>query len=395
MHISDGVLPAEVWGTGLALTAGALWVSVRRFDERLVPQIAVMTSLFFVAASIPLPLGFTSVHLLLVGLMGIVLGWLSIPALLVALFLQFVLLGTVGGITTLGVNTLTMGAGALVSRWVFQALRRGGKTVVCPQAFVASLVGVTCSGVAFMGVMATAGKDIESVARWVFLAHLPVMVLDGLVTQAAVSFLARVKPEMIPDSNATGLGRRPSDRQQASGPAGRITGCGILLGLVLPLAILIPVPCEGHGLDILARTDGRRVKVEAFFLDGAPARGATVTVRTVPEGDPDSGQSRIVAEGVTDREGLFYFRPQRLEDLEIVVEDEGGHRRSRVVSGGKLAALFSGEQPEELLADSEGGTRGAGPLWLRLLLGVMAIVGLALLTRRLVRGGRIRHAPGD
>lgn len=391
MHISDGVLPAEVWGAGLALTAGAVWVSVRRFDERMVPQIAVMTSLFFVASSIPLPLGFTSVHLLLVGLMGIVLGWLSFPALLVALFLQFVLLGTVGGITTLGVNTLTMGVGALVSRWVFQALRRSGRTTVCPHAFVASLLGVTCSGVAFIGVMATGGKDIESVARWVFLAHVPVLVLDGLVTQAAVSFLARVKPEMIPGSQAAGSPDNRPDPQHASVPEGRITGRGILLGLTLPVMLLVPGPCEGHGLDILARVNGTRVKVEAFFLDGAPARGATITVRSVPERDDEAGESLIVAEGVTDREGLFYFRPPEARDLEIIVEDEGGHRRSRVVSAGKLGLLFSGEDaeiPPEPPVDSEGGTQTPrGPLWPRLLLGVVAISGLALLMRWLARGG--------
>ena len=57
---------------------------------------------------------FSSAHLILNGLLGVVLGWAAFPVIFVALLLQAVLF-QFGGFTVLGVNTATMGLGALAA----------------------------------------------------------------------------------------------------------------------------------------------------------------------------------------------------------------------------------------------------------------------------------------
>jgi cobalt/nickel transport system permease protein len=201
MHISDGVLPPALWLGGYVVAGASVAAVLRRFDERRLPQVAVLTSLFFVCSLIHVPLAGTSVHLLLTGLLGIVLGWLSVPALLVALFFQAVLLGH-GGLTTIGVNTVTMGAGALTSHWMFVGLSSGRRSRPQPltisiAAFSATFAGVVVSGSLFVGVLAMGGSSLGTVAGIVIIPYLAVGVLDGLVTASAVVFLLRVKPELL------------------------------------------------------------------------------------------------------------------------------------------------------------------------------------------------------
>src|SRR5215470_13163727 len=104
VHISDGVLAVPWLGGGFALAAllvviGALYVR----DEE-IPRIALLTAAFFVASLLHIRVGPTSVHLLLNGLVGAVLGRRAPLAILVGLFLQVALIGH-GGFLTLGVNT--------------------------------------------------------------------------------------------------------------------------------------------------------------------------------------------------------------------------------------------------------------------------------------------------
>ena len=63
-----------------------------------------MTAAFFVASLIHVSIGPTSVHLLLNGLLGVIVGRRAPLAVLLGLTLQAVLFGH-GGFTTIGVNT--------------------------------------------------------------------------------------------------------------------------------------------------------------------------------------------------------------------------------------------------------------------------------------------------
>src|SRR5262245_32690473 len=146
MHISDGILPGWEWGAGLVITGAATGLVLRRFDERRIPQVAVLSSLFFVASSIRVPVGPGSMHLVLNGLLGVVLGWDAILAVLLSLFLQAILLAH-GGLTAIGVNTVTMAGGAVAAHYAFR-LRRvlgPGERLAWAFGLLAGAVGLLVS----------------------------------------------------------------------------------------------------------------------------------------------------------------------------------------------------------------------------------------------------------
>jgi len=192
--VLDGYVPTWVVATGFAgagvLTAATLPALARASA----PRVAMLTSAFFVSSlALKLPVGPTSVHLSLLGLVGVVLGRAAFPAILVGLVLQLLLFQH-GGVTTLGVNACVMGLGALSAAACYQLPRPRRPGL---RAGLAAAVG-TCVALALYGcVLLTAGRALEAVA-WATLGfHAPVIVLEALVTASAVSFLDRVQPELV------------------------------------------------------------------------------------------------------------------------------------------------------------------------------------------------------
>ena len=79
VHISDSVL-SWPWQLGGFLGALVLLcLALVRVREEEIPRIGLLTAAFFVASSIHIRLGPTSVHLLLVGLLGAILGRRALP----------------------------------------------------------------------------------------------------------------------------------------------------------------------------------------------------------------------------------------------------------------------------------------------------------------------------
>jgi cobalt/nickel transport system permease protein len=177
--------------------AAGVGVGLRTLDYERVPRVAMLSAAFFVASLIHVPVGPASVHLVLNGLVGLILGWAAFPALLIALGLQAVLFGY-GGLTVLGVNTVVMGAPALCcyllfSRW----LRAGGKGVAFGLGFAAGMVGILGGCLLLAAALVTTGKEFGSVAELVVVAHLPVALVEGLITGSVVVFLRKVRPELL------------------------------------------------------------------------------------------------------------------------------------------------------------------------------------------------------
>ena len=166
-------------------------------DYDKVPEVAVFASAFFVASLIHVPLGPSSVHLILNGLMGLVLGWAAFPAILVALLLQAVLF-QFGGLTTLGVNTVTMGLPAIVCYWLFHKAALSAKPWVSTAAtFLCGAGGVFLGAVLVALALVTTGEAFLPAAKLIIIAHIPVMMIEGIITTICVRFLRRVKPEIL------------------------------------------------------------------------------------------------------------------------------------------------------------------------------------------------------
>ena len=375
MHVSDGVLPPAVWLGGMAATAFSVGLSLRRFEERAVPRLAVLTSLFFVASLIHVPLGLTSVHLMLNGLLGIVLGALSLPAVLVALFFQAVFLGH-GGLTTLGVNTMVLGSGALAARYVFMAARGAGRGPrrAAVSAFAATLAAVLVSGAAFFAVMALGGESLARVAAVTLLPHAIVAVADGAVAASAVGFLVRVKPELLPG------GSRAAPVVPARSPAA-IWGMAAVVGLACAFA---PRDALAHSLRATARSEDGSVTVLVFFSDHEPAAEARVRVTL------SDGSGGAVASGVTDIEGKFRFPCTRSADMVASIDDGAGHHVELAIPAA-LCRTGPGITTSREVHSEEPILGWIGNTWARVAAGIGAIVlvsVLAIIISRATRHGR-------
>lgn len=205
MHISEGILSAPVLLGGAALGAGGVALGLRRMDYEKIPEVAVMTSAFFVATLVRVPVGPGSVHLTLNGLLGLLLGWMSFPAILVALGLQAVLF-QFGGLTTLGVNTLNMAAPAVAVYYLLRPFMRSEKRLaVAAAGFMAGALAVLGAAALIAVSLVTTGEEFSPVAKTLFAVNLPAAVVEGVVTASIVAFLKRVKPEILNNTN-TGPG---------------------------------------------------------------------------------------------------------------------------------------------------------------------------------------------
>ncbi len=209
MHISDGVLPISVTiGGYVAGAALAAW-SARRTHSDELPKLAVVTAAFFVASLIHVPFGPTSVHLIIPGLTGALLGPAAFLSIGLGLLLQS-LLFQFGGLTALGANALMMGLPALACGWFFQKFKGQTRTRQAVIGGVAGVAGTILAAVILALLLATGGEDFFGVAKIALAAHIPVILIEGGISAFTVGFLARVKPALL----------QPSFVHLAKGPNG-------------------------------------------------------------------------------------------------------------------------------------------------------------------------------
>jgi len=196
VHIADGVLPIGVAaGCGVASLALTAW-SVRQTESDDLPKVAVVTAAFFVASLVHVPMPPTSVHLLIPGLVGVLLGRSAFLAIMLGLLLQS-LLFSFGGLTALGANGLMMGVPALFCGLLFRRLRGSTRKRNMIAAGCAGGLGTLLAASILALLLATGGEDFFAVITLALLAHLPVFVVEALVSAFTVSFLFRVKPELL------------------------------------------------------------------------------------------------------------------------------------------------------------------------------------------------------
>lgn len=289
VHIAEGVLAGSWLLVGFVLAGGLALRGAARIRDEEIPRVALLAAVFFVASSIHIRVGPTSVHLLGNGLLGAVLGWRAALAIPLGLFLQAALIGH-GAYSTLGVNTCVLVLPALLAGILFEQLRRvawaarprlrAGVVGVCAAVWLISLIYSTAllgGGAVWAGALSDLGPaawllvhpltltvvallagaavwlerrlghpaefplgllvgvvtvlltlglntvalamlgaaDWHAVALLVFVAHLPVALVEGTVLGFVVSFLARVQPQLFGPHSPRAL-RQAGHRPQAA-----------------------------------------------------------------------------------------------------------------------------------------------------------------------------------
>lgn len=210
MHLPDGILPAGVCLAGygaaaLGCAASLAVIRTRPDPHREVPKASIFTAAFFVASWIHVPVPPTSVHLVLTGLLGAVLGPYAMLAVTIGLFFQAVVFQH-GGLTTLGVNATLMGFPAMAVGALFRAMRpawQRRRALATLAGFAAGAVGILLSAAGFAVVLVTAvpaGLDPSlrnAGITALTVGHLPLALVEGVFTALVVLFLRSVQPELL------------------------------------------------------------------------------------------------------------------------------------------------------------------------------------------------------
>ena len=139
-------------------------------------------------------MGPSSVHLLLTGILGLVLGWAAFPAILVGLLLQAIFF-QYGGIVVLGVNTLNMACPAVLCALICRPfLSTRSKNLL---AFMCGFGAVLLSGTFTAASLALTDGGFLQTASLLLVAHLPVAFIEGILSVFILSFIFRVQPEIL------------------------------------------------------------------------------------------------------------------------------------------------------------------------------------------------------
>jgi cobalt/nickel transport system permease protein len=201
VHISDGVLPLAMLAAGFLFTLILLVFSMRNIRIEEIPKVSLITAALFVASLVHFPIGPTSVHLIMNGLAGILLGRRAFIGVFVALTLQAVFFQH-GGLSVLGVNAFNIGVPALLAWQLFEK-RRGLESPHLEAVFgaLAGGLAVLTSVLLVSLELLALGEAFNEISLLVIGAHLPVIIIEALVVGAAAGFLLKVKPEMLADSS--------------------------------------------------------------------------------------------------------------------------------------------------------------------------------------------------
>ncbi len=202
MHISEGYLSAPVLISGAALAAAGTAIGLKKLDYEQIAQAGILAAAFFVASLVHVPIGPSNAHLIMNGIIGLLLGWGAFPVILTALLLQAVFF-QYGGITTLGVNTMIMAAPAVIVHYAC-------KPWICRAGWTGTTAAFSCGagavGLAAIFMAASlwyTDEKFVAVAGTAILIHLPVMMIEGVIAAICITFLAKVKPELLPIGCAT------------------------------------------------------------------------------------------------------------------------------------------------------------------------------------------------
>ncbi len=196
MHISEGVLTIPALVGGGIITAAGTMIGLKKIDYDQVMTIGLFSSAFFIATFIHVPMGPSSVHLVLNGLLGLILGWAAFPAILAALFLQAVLF-QYGGIIVLGANTAIICVPAVFFGLLLKPFLQADGRKRLLASFGAGFFSVLGSSLFMAGSLIFSNEGFQTASYLLVLWNLPIAILEGIITMFTVSFLARVQPEIL------------------------------------------------------------------------------------------------------------------------------------------------------------------------------------------------------
>jgi len=213
LHIPDGFLNLPISLVFWALTVVLLAIAVRRTEgalgERQIPLMGIMAAFIFAGQMINFPVaGGTSGHLLGGALAAIVLGpWAGIVVMASVIGLQALLFQD-GGLLAMGANIFNMGVlTALVGYGLYRmAIRRGRRTRLVVAGVGAWLSVMAAALVTSLQLWLSGTVALQIVMPAMLGVHALIGVGEALITVAALSFIARTRPDLLDEAAVASRG---------------------------------------------------------------------------------------------------------------------------------------------------------------------------------------------
>ena len=224
MHIADGILPAGISVAADALAIALVYAGGRNLESKEIPRMGIFAAALFIVSLIHFPLAGTSIHLGLYGFAGMLFGIRAIPIIFVNLLFQSLIFQH-GGLVSIGINTLTMGSGALLSAVIWQwvkiprgagglnaeALPEDASTIYSHgnhekyinknslkhqvKSFVCGFLGILVPAVliSLIFILSDYGKGMI----FMISIYFPAAVIEGVLTLFIYNFFMKAKPEIF------------------------------------------------------------------------------------------------------------------------------------------------------------------------------------------------------
>ncbi len=190
MHISDGIISTPVCIAANVAAAGLIFISGRNAKPEEIPKMGMTGAALFVVSLIHFPLGGTSLHLGLFGIAGIILGKRSFPVVFTALLFQSLIFQH-GGLLSLGINSLNMGAGA----WAAWLIWKISPLPEYARALMAGFAGIIIPAALMILEFRISGYG--SGILMLFLVYIAAAIIEGAISLSVIKFFRKVQPDII------------------------------------------------------------------------------------------------------------------------------------------------------------------------------------------------------
>lgn len=195
MHISDGVLSLEVTAVVSTISLIALAKAIKDLKNEDISLTSAASALFFIASFIHIPFGVTQIHLILLGVIGILISWSSFVAIFVALLLQALLLGY-GGVVSVGVNLFIMGTPAVLVYLIYNMniIQKLNDKV---KFFMVGFLGAFFATLFLTAILYFSKEEYNYAALTVFSVNIIPMVIEGIISMFLLLFIQKVYPKIL------------------------------------------------------------------------------------------------------------------------------------------------------------------------------------------------------
>ena len=190
MHIADGIIHPGISAAAAAASVGLVYLSGRKAPLEEIPKMGLTGAALFVASLIHIPFAGTSVHPGLYGIAGILLGKRAFPVIFSVLLFQSLVFQH-GGLLSVGINSLNMGAGAFLAWMIWKQQKLS-------EYFRATMAGI--AGIIIPTLLMAAEFRLSGYGRgilYLFSVYIFVALAEGVITLFIVKFFRKTKSDIL------------------------------------------------------------------------------------------------------------------------------------------------------------------------------------------------------